>query len=123
LTRSEFIARADKICRRINAKRESFKIASKSDLASVVPVLAAYEQAAVAEMRKLTPPASIARGWNQILEGADRLANATAELGEAAKANKIQQTGTLSKEAEKANEQVLVVSKREGIMDCAQRKA
>jgi len=55
LTRSELIARGTRFCRRINTRLAAIRIRSERDYARLVPPLAAYEHAAVAEMRRLTP--------------------------------------------------------------------
>ncbi len=122
LTRSELIARADAICRRVNAKLASTTISRPQDYARLLLPLAAYERAAVAEMRKLIPPASVANGWQQVLAGAQTLADATAKLGESVKGNSLQgtpSTRSASIAAAKGTQQMTAAARREGFKDCA----
>jgi hypothetical protein len=126
LTRSELIARGDAICRRINAKLRATTVTSARDYARLAPPLAAYEQAAVAEMRKLTPPASMANGWNQVVSGAQMLADGTAKLGQyAQRSNPFQAHQTPSVHAAfvataEGMRQMVAAAQREGFNDCAQ---
>jgi hypothetical protein len=126
LTRSELIARGDAICRRINAKISTITVSSAQDYARLAPPLAAYEQTAVAEMRKLTPPASMANDWKQIVTGAQMLADGTAKLGEYAQtSNPFQAHQTPSVHAAfvattEGAKQIVTAAQREGFNDCAQ---
>ena len=127
LTRSELIARGDAICRRINAKIRATKVSTAQDYARVAPPLAAYEQTAVIEMRKLTPPASIANGWRQIVSGAQMLANGTTKLGEYAQTSNpfevAHQTPSVHAAFAATTEgpkQMVTAAQRGGFKDCAQ---
>jgi hypothetical protein len=83
LTRAELIARGDVICRRLSTKLAATATGEEGGgLAQLLLALAVYEHAVVAEMRKLTPPVSMADGWGQMVSGAQTLAGATAKLGE-----------------------------------------
>jgi hypothetical protein len=121
LTRGELIARADLICRRVNAKRAATRIANAGDYARLIPPLAEYLLAAVAEMRKLTPPASMESGWNQIVAYAQESAHSVAEFGQYAKANKLNSI-SMSGAGVRANERMLAIAKREGFDDCARNR-
>jgi hypothetical protein len=120
-SRSELIARADAICRRVNAKRASITITRPQDIPLDIPPLAAYEEAAVSAMRQLTPPASMANGWKQIVAASQTVADVTTKVGNAAKAGKLESTRSLDGVLTSATEQMLNTAKREGFTDCAQK--
>lgn len=124
LTRSELIARGDLICRRINTRLTGTTIGRQGSFAQLMPSLAAYEHAAVAEMRKLTPPASMADGWRQIVKGAQTLADATAKVGSYARGNpNISQASPPLRAAFTAagegTQHMVAAARREGFQDCA----
>jgi hypothetical protein len=121
LTRLELVARGDAVCRRVNAKLAATTIRSKRDYAR----LAVYEQAAVAEMRKLTPPASMANGWRQVVTGAQTLANATAKIGEYSLADAFRGTPATRSAytaAAEGTRQMVAAAQREGFKDCARTR-
>lgn len=120
LTRAQLIARADLICHRVNAKRALLRISGEQDVARQLPPLAVYEQEAVVELRKLTPPPSMTAGWQRIVQGSESFAEATASLGESAKAKKLPQAETLSIVAERTLKRTFALAKQEGFNDCAQ---
>lgn len=119
LTRSELIARADAICRRINAQLNTIGIKSGKDYAR----LGAYEQAAVAEMRRLTPPTSMASGWEQVVSGAQARADATAKIGtyppEGAFVARKPAVRAAYAAAGTGMRRMTVAAQREGFKDCA----
>jgi hypothetical protein len=119
LTRSELIAKANAICRRVYIRRVALKITKQQDYARIEPQLAAYELAALAEMRKLTPPASMTSDWQQIIAGAQIIADLTKKFGEYAKAHELGRTRTLYSMAAKVPPS-LATAKRDGFSDCAQ---
>jgi hypothetical protein len=119
LTRSELIARGNTICRRLNTKLAATTIRSARDY---VP-LAAYEHAAVMEMRKLTPPASMTSGWGQMVAGTQMLADATAKLGTYPQAGGFVATTpavrTAFTAAVEGTKRMTAAAGREGFKDCA----
>lgn len=119
LTRSDLIARADAICRRVNAKLTGTRIRSKRTFVE----LAVYEHAAVTEMRKLIPPASMEKGWGQIVSGAQARADATANLGKYSLAEAFRGTPATRSAYTAGVEgarRMLAAAQREGLKDCAQ---
>jgi hypothetical protein len=120
LTRAQLIAAADMICRRVNLKRASIKLSSLADYAHLLPELAAYERAAVAQMRKLVPPASMASSWQRLISAGQTVAGGTAAVGEHATASGLREVESQSIAAGKALERSLTLAKREGFKDCAQ---
>jgi hypothetical protein len=118
LTRSELIARGDTICRRINARLAAIRIKSAKDYAR----LGAFEQAAVANMRELTPPASMSSGWGQVVSGAQTLADATAKIGTFPRVEAFGTTPAAHEAfaaAGAGTRQMVAAAQREGFKDCA----
>lgn len=122
LTRAELIAKADTICKRVNDKLKSSNntIKGRQDIARIVPKLASTEQAALAELSKLVPPAALANDWKTIIAGAQTLADNTAKLGEYAKANNLKAARGLITSSEKVQQQVLATARRDGFKYCSQ---
>jgi len=120
LTQAELIAKADAICARINTKRSSVVVSTAQQYKTLVPQLATYEQAAVAELATLVPPASMAGDWKLIVAGSQQLADNITKLGEYAKANRLGSQNALVASNEKTQEQLTAVAKRAGFKDCAQ---
>jgi hypothetical protein len=127
LTRSALIARADLICRRLNTKLTITAAGGEGGgLAHLLLSQAAYEHAVVVAMRALTPPASMANGWGQMVSGAQTLADATVKLGEYEKAhsNALFNPSPTSRATTTAmaegTRQITAAAGREGFKDCAQ---
>jgi hypothetical protein len=120
LTREELIAKADAICKRVNEKRV-VSVAHTTQALSAVPLaLAESEQSANAEMRKLTPPASMATAWNQFLAESQTLAEDTAKLGEYARVHKeLLSARQLIAAGQAAQAQALRIAKANGFHECA----
>jgi hypothetical protein len=119
LTRTELIAKADAICSRVNAQLASTAIRSTHDYARLLPQVAAYEQTELAELGKLTPPASMASDWQQILASTRTLAGDTAKIAEYAKSNNLKAARALLTTATTAQQQMLATAKRNGFKDCS----
>jgi hypothetical protein len=120
LTREQLIAKADAICFAINAKRNAITITRIEDFGRVIPPFAAYDEAAVAELRKLTPPASMAEGWKQIVTSAKEFADAVTKFGEYTRIHKTNNgTHSLNLTVIRATREMNTVAKREGFKDCA----
>lgn len=120
LTRSGLIARADLICRRVNAKRLSIKIRSTQDYARFLPSLARYERAAYAELGNLSPPVAMMNDWRQIVSDAQTLAVNTAKIGEYTASNNPRAAQATGATTTKIEERMLATAKRDGFVDCSQ---
>jgi hypothetical protein len=68
LTRAELTAKANAICRRVIGEVDWSKVTPQK-LPSIVGKLAALEEQAASELDKLTPPASLADEWREIVDG------------------------------------------------------
>jgi len=69
LSSAQLIARADAICTRSNEGIAAIapKSGSRQEIKRVVPRHVALERAAIGELERLVPPASLAEGWNSML--------------------------------------------------------
>jgi hypothetical protein len=120
LTRAELIVRADAICRRVNTLRHSTTIGSQADLARVLPPFAAYEQSALVNLAKLTPPASMVSDWRKIVSNFRTLAGDTEKVAQDAKSNTLSRARNLSVRLNRAGQRVSAVAARDGFKDCSQ---
>lgn len=119
LTRTDLITRGDAICGRVNLKRTTTPVVNGRDFARIVPEIAAYEQAAVAEMAKLIPPASMTNDWKRIVAGTQVIADDTTKVGEYAVANKLQAARPLYLSGTKIQKRILIIAKRDGFKECS----
>jgi hypothetical protein len=119
LTRTELIAEADTICARLNAKRAAYPIRTRQDYARVLPLLAAYDRAAAAEMSKLAPPASMANDWKLIVADTQTLADDTSRLSAYIASSNSQAGSALLSAVAKVDQQTLATAKYAGFKDCA----
>ncbi|HEV3095307.1 MAG TPA: hypothetical protein VGY30_12465 [Solirubrobacteraceae bacterium] len=78
---SQFIAKANLICTRLNGQFATIRYKTIQDLAHRAPVLAGYERTALSELRKLSAPTSIAKDWNAMLADLQAVASGTAAIG------------------------------------------
>ena len=99
------IQQADLICRRVNQTRDAIRVKKKSEFLTILPRLADYEYAAVAEMRKLTPPATMATSSIGFTEDAHTIAEVTAEGTEYQRKGRLNYTQALAAKAVKARRQ------------------
>jgi hypothetical protein len=120
LTRAELTAKANAICRTVTAKLASKPVNSQQAIARVAPELASFEQAALTELSKLTPPAQLEKDWKTFVAGAQTLAEDTVKLGEYAKANNLKSAHGLISSSETVQQQMVATAKRDGLTDCEQ---
>ena len=121
LTRAELIAAAGAICKRIDARHASLNLATQQAIAREIPVFAAYQKAALAELSKLTPPPSMAHDWKQFAAAAHTLARDMARFGEYAKANPpIATYARILPTIDKDERHVSALAKRDTINECEQ---
>ena len=118
LTRAEVIADAGAICKRIKARHALEKLATQQDFVREIPRFASYQQAALAELSKLTPPASMAHEWGQFVAAAHTLAGDTTRLGEYAKARHFAAMGPILTRIDADEVSMKTFSKRDAIISC-----
>jgi hypothetical protein len=119
LSRAQLIARADAICGKINAKRAEFKIRTRRDYATVYQQFASYAQGQIAELSKITPPASMASGWRQILADAQSYVGGIAKISGYIRSNNDHAARALDVPVFNAQEQMATIAKHNGFKDCA----
>ncbi len=119
LTRSELIAKADPICRRVNAEISAKVYRTAASIGQLAPELASFEQAATTELRSLTPPASLAQDWHQIVADNQTRAEDTAKLGEYIRAKKQAAANSLLISTGPIQRQMLAIAARDGFNDCS----
>jgi hypothetical protein len=82
LSRAQWIAKGDAICSHLEAVLETNNSKTAGPL-RVLPQAVAYERAAVAELARLVPPATMANDWQQFLSARLQMAEDGAKLAEA----------------------------------------
>jgi hypothetical protein len=95
---------------------------SQRGIAVLAPPLASFERTILAELSKLTPPASLANDWKQVLASIRVLSENTVKLAAAAKASP-----TIFSKAERAlvssnlntRRPMLATAARDGFRECA----
>jgi hypothetical protein len=120
LTHVEFVAKADVICGRVNAERASTPMKSRQDFERILPRIAADEQTAVAELDKLTPPASMAADWKQIVTADRTLAGYTGRYGQYLASDNNRAARALLQAAGSVQRPMVATAKRDGFNDCTQ---
>jgi hypothetical protein len=122
LTRAELTEKANVICKHAAAELAAAnkKASNEQDIARLAPKLAAYEQASLAELSKLTPPSELDNDWKMIIAGGQTLAENTEKLGEYAKANDIKGATSLIATSEKTQQKMIATAKKDGFTECEQ---
>jgi hypothetical protein len=126
LTRAALVARADALCRRLNTKLAANAVGGEGgSLGQLMLSLAAYEHAVAEEMRRLTPPSSMADAWGQMIGGAQTLADGNAKLGAYEQAhggqifNPSPTTRAASSAISEGARRLTAAAAREGFTECA----
>lgn len=120
LTRAELTAKANAICKTVTAKIASKPVKTEQQISRVAAELASFEQAALANLSKLVPPAELETDWKVFVSGAQTLAENTAKLGEYAKTKNLKSAKTLILTSENTQKQMVVIAKRDGLTACEQ---
>jgi hypothetical protein len=118
LTREELIAKANVICAHANVQLAPISVLVPSDIVRVTPLVAAYNRAAATELGKLMPPASLASDWHLIVANVNKVADNLDIMARHAPKNKLATATPAYRSAAKAQEQVGVITKRDGIKEC-----
>jgi hypothetical protein len=119
---ARLIATADAICQRLDARLASatpVHLDSRT-IARSAPQNAALERAAVTELAKLGPPASLAEDWKQIIAYRRTLADELAALGRFAKANDTRAIKALAVTKKRVHEKLFVLAAHDGFRVCSQ---
>ncbi len=119
LTRTELVAVAGSICKRIDARDALLKDATLQAISVEFPPFASYQRTALAELSKLTPPASMTSYWKQFEAGTHKLAADTTRFSEAVEAKRFTPaTGHLIHIMELDEHHIGLVAKRSAITGC-----
>jgi len=120
LTRAELIAKADAICKRANAERAAMpSIRTRSDYAIVLPRVATNNDAAIAELARLTPPASMASDWKQIIASERTLTRYMRTFSKNVASYDIRATRALVHQADSVRQSMIATAQGAGFNDCA----
>jgi hypothetical protein len=128
-SQSKLIAEADPICASASAKRAeaNAKLGVVSSLSSptvlkiiaeTAPSVSAYEKEAVAKLRKLNAPASIASDWQTLLSGLQQLAHATSQVGVYAEHKDVAAAEKLLASSKTTRTQLQAIASRDGFKNC-----
>jgi hypothetical protein len=124
--RAKLIARADPICKGLNARRAAAdtqvgavnSVSALPKVARVAPGLAAYERSAIAELRTLAAPSSLSDSWQKILAGTELLAAHTAKLGVEAQAHDLKGVEALIHSDQQKERELITIATTAGFAHC-----
>lgn len=118
--RAPATARADAICRRLDAELVANlpKSVNARVIASVSPRNAVLEQKAVSELAKLEPPKGSEQAWQQVISYRRMLAQALSELARAAKAGDQAAIKRLGQYKQTVRNKLLAAGERVGFSSC-----
>lgn len=120
LTRSELIAKADAICKDLNAEREGAKAVAESKLGPTILLLGKHEQAAVTRLRKLRAPGSLSSDWQSILAADQTLAQYTLNYGSYIASHNIVAARIQIRTAGEVQNRMKQTASEDGFKDCAE---
>jgi hypothetical protein len=120
--RSQLIARADAICKQLNTTLRASKtiVSTRQQIVSVSARRVAIEQAALARLRKLTPPASMAQDYQGLLNARQTVVEDIKKLGEAAAAHNNTAQRPIYASSAIVTRQMAVTAKRDGFKYCGE---
>jgi hypothetical protein len=121
LAQPVFVSRADAICKRRNAAIDAVKL-SGGTAASIVRFASqstSLEQAAFLELGKLSPPATMAASWRQLLGYNRELLEDVIQLEEYGRHKESKPIAALSQSAKAVKAQLLAAGTRDGFKYCS----
>lgn len=118
---SQFVARADATCRRINAEISSIKAnsASLAEIKRIVPRTVPLERRGVAALEKLAPPSSLANDWRRMLGYRRTLAGELAGLLKGAESKDAAALKALAASKKRTHASLTSAAKANGFKACA----
>jgi hypothetical protein len=120
LSRSRLIAKADAICQRLSAELSaSPTISTKQELIAAASRRTALEQAALAELSKLTPPGSMAHDYQQLLAGRQTVIEDLKKLGEDTATGNTRAEDAVYASSASVIRQMAATAQRNGFKYCA----
>jgi hypothetical protein len=114
------ISQADAICKRLNAQLvpSASPRLSAAKLARSSLRHAALERGALAQLRKLTPPASLAADWKQGIAFRQMLVSELVGLAQATRSNDVKQAKALIASKARVRQKLFEIAKSDGFKDC-----
>jgi hypothetical protein len=121
LSAKQLVAKANAICAHLNAEllAANDRAGNQAAIVRIAPQRAASEQATLAELSALTPPAELAKAYGQILTDRRMLAEDTLKLGQDAAAHDTQAEAPLYPASASLVRQMGSAATRSGIAACA----
>jgi len=117
---SRFTAKADSICKRLDAELTAPKRLVMGEIARSARRNAALERKGTVELSKLPPPALLARDWRQILMLREKLADGLVRLVRYAQANDIRAIRTLTTAKLRIHQELSRLATHDGFRYCSQ---
>jgi hypothetical protein len=118
LSAAQLVAKADAICAQLNTELDRDHIRRQQDIARIVPHRVAAEQAALTALSILTPPASMAHDYRQMLATRRTLIEDTTKLGQAAAADGTNADTSLYASSTALVRQMATTAQRDGFKSC-----
>jgi hypothetical protein len=118
---SPLVIKADAICDELNRRLAAEHVANTGnhELARVTPISAILEAQALRKLSALTPPASLAHAWQQMMSYRRTLAQELVQLGQAAKANDEGRVQSVIASKKLVHQELESLVKRDGLLACA----
>lgn len=107
------------LCTQLHAKMKQVGPAKTTqDLAEVARKLAGFEQQQLEAMHKLTPPASMAADWKQMVQGAEEIAEAAGTLSTDVQLKKDKAAGEALKQVGSVEQHIKPIAEKDGFTSC-----
>jgi hypothetical protein len=119
LTRAQLRAKAEVVCKRLNAQLAVTSVKTLKELGRALPQAAADEHAEFAQLIKLVPPSSMTNEWQQFLGGTKEWAENSAKLAVSARTRQLSLSAPLLLETRAIHEHVAHLAKQAGFKECA----
>lgn len=119
LTRAQLVSHANALCTQLHHKVEQAGPAKTAqDVAHLAHKFAGFEQQQLEAMHKLTPPASLASDWKQMLQGAEEIAEAAGTLSTDVQLKNKKAAGEALKQVSKVEQHIRPITERDGFSSC-----
>lgn len=119
LTKTQFVASANTICKRLHLQLLGLNRGKTPDTQQVYSRGAAYEQTAVGKLQKLNPPAELSGDLKQVVATLSALAEGSTKYVQYVKAKNMSKANSLANSYAPIKEQGVVVTLRDGLKECA----
>jgi hypothetical protein len=126
--RAQLVAQADPVCKQVAAQRLAANTAvgkvgtstakTLQALARLAPAVAVDEHQAVARLRALKAPSSLADDWQLLLTGMQQLADDTTRIAADSKAKNYKEVEAITSSGRRLRQQLTVIAARDGFSYC-----